>query len=291
MKVQVARSTAERGALIMRRACALERATILFPALSLSLFLSPLLPWRHLQVQRPTYRRVTVASRGQLLCVVATWSRHARLHIKRRSSSSRRQTEPTHSKRGRNRTPSRPQKTDDRTHLHACPVCRVSLSRPIPPAPSIVSYDEWHLILFCVKLRGCRWRRSSFPLPLSLPHTLHDHATFGDTRTGWERFCIWFLACLVSCSFGWFLFFGKIFLCGAHLSRWVPDSWYFGGASSRGHTYCRISVSGPPCALSCFGTWVPQRGPLLCAWVNQSWQLPHTLSFSSLSLLVSSLVG
>lgn len=119
------------------------------------------------------------------------------------------------------------------------------------------------------------------PCP-SISLSLHDLATFGDTRTGWERFCIWFLACLVSC-FRVVSFFGKIFLCGAHLSRWVPDSWYFGGASSRGHTYCRISVSGPPCALSCFGTWVPQRGPLLCAWVNQSWQLPHPLSFLSLS--------
>lgn len=109
-----------------------------------------------------------------MLCVVATWSRHARLHIKRRSSSSRRQTEPTHSKRGRNgrRTPSRPQKTDDRTHLHACPVCRESLSRATPAPLSIVSYDEWHLILFCVKLRGCRWRRSPVPIPSPLSFSL-----------------------------------------------------------------------------------------------------------------------
>lgn len=142
MKVQVARSTAERGALIMRGACALERATILSQrCLSLSLCISPL----KTSASAKTYLPWSDSCKsGTMLCVVATWSRHARLHIKRRSSSSRRQTEPTHSKRGRNgrRTPGRPQKTDDRTHLHACPVCRVSLSRATPAPSSIVSYDE-----------------------------------------------------------------------------------------------------------------------------------------------------
>lgn len=115
-----------------------------FPALSfsLSLCISPL----KASASAKTYLPWSDSCKsGTMLCVVATWSRHARLHIKRRSSSSRRQTEPTHSKRGRNgrRTPSRPQNpTDDRTHLHACPVCRVSLSRATPAPSSIVSYDE-----------------------------------------------------------------------------------------------------------------------------------------------------
>lgn len=70
-----------------------------FPALSLFLSLSPL----KASASAKTYLPWSDSCKsGTMLCVVATWSRHARLHIKRRSSSSRRQTEPTHSKRGRN---------------------------------------------------------------------------------------------------------------------------------------------------------------------------------------------
>lgn len=49
-----------------------------FPALSFSL--SAFLPWRHLQVQRPTYCRVTVASRGQC-CVLLPLGRGMRACI------------------------------------------------------------------------------------------------------------------------------------------------------------------------------------------------------------------
>lgn len=129
------------------------------------------------------------------------------------------------------------------------------------------SYDEWHLILFCVKLRGCSWRGD---LPFD-PMIVRP-----------------------------------FFYSGPHLSRWVLDSWYFGGATSQaqtqGHTYCcytgsiciciwigiwswswiwiwtwvwvripdtvrNVSVS----ALSWFGTRVPLHA--LVASVNKSWQL------------------
>lgn len=129
------------------------------------------------------------------------------------------------------------------------------------------SYDEWHLILFCVKLRGCSWRGD---LPFD-PMIVRP-------------------------------FF---FVSGPHLSRWVLDSWYFGGATSQGpgprprprpratrtaatpgsiciwigiwswfwvcvripDTVRNVSVS----ALSWFGTRVPLHA--LVASVNKSWQL------------------
>lgn len=51
-----------------------------FPALSFSLSLFTFLSWRHLQVQRPTYRGVTVASRGQC-CVLLPLGRGMRACI------------------------------------------------------------------------------------------------------------------------------------------------------------------------------------------------------------------